>query len=99
MALRLYWHEKPSFTSSLRTVSAPIGCPMAVRIAANLSMLFDTHSGITERGRFEETVLDPVPLRRSRRIMVHAERQVRLIGDRQFFHLRIASDAAHASTT
>src|SRR5271168_4359429 len=43
-ALRLYWREKPSFTSSLRTVSAPIGCPMAVRIAANLSMLFDTHS-------------------------------------------------------
>ena len=43
-ALRLYWREKPSFTSSLRTVSALIGCPMAVRIAANLSMLFDTHS-------------------------------------------------------
>src|SRR5271163_3500803 len=43
-ALRLYWREKPSFTSSLRTVSALIGCPMPVRIAANLAMLFDTHS-------------------------------------------------------
>src|SRR5271166_2805963 len=43
-ALRLYWREKPSFTSSLRTVSALIGCPMPVRIAANLSMLFDTHN-------------------------------------------------------
>src|SRR5271169_935771 len=41
-ALRLYWREKPSFTSSLPTVSAPIGCPMAVRIA--------------ERGRFEEAL-------------------------------------------
>src|SRR5271167_4709531 len=29
-ALRLYWREKPSFTSSLRTVSAPIGCPNMV---------------------------------------------------------------------
>src|SRR5208337_1159553 len=44
LGLRLYWREKPSFTSSLRTVSALIGCPMPVRIAANLSMLFDTHN-------------------------------------------------------
>src|SRR5215510_1913975 len=41
-ALRLCWREKPSFTSSLRTVSALIGCPIAVSASASLSMLFDT---------------------------------------------------------
>jgi hypothetical protein len=40
--LRFDWREKPSFTSSLRTVSALIGCPIAVSVAASLSMLFDT---------------------------------------------------------
>ena len=41
-ALRFNWREKPSFTNSLRTVSALIGWPIAVRVAASLSMLFDT---------------------------------------------------------
>src|SRR5262245_16152367 len=41
-ALRLCWREKPSCTSSLRTVSALIGCPIAVSVSASLSMLFDT---------------------------------------------------------
>ena len=41
-ALRLNWREKPSFTSSLRTVSALIGWPIAVSVSASLSMLFDT---------------------------------------------------------
>src|SRR5271166_5624671 len=41
-ALRLDWRENPSFTSSLRTVSALIGCPISVRAAASFSMLFDT---------------------------------------------------------
>src|ERR1700738_3566195 len=41
-ALRLDWRENPSFTNSLRTVSALIGCPISVRAAASFSMLFDT---------------------------------------------------------
>ena len=41
-ALRLDWRENPSFTNSLRTVSALIGCPISVRVAASFSMLFDT---------------------------------------------------------
>ena len=41
-ALRLDWRENPSFTSSLRTVSALIGCPISVRVAASFSTLFDT---------------------------------------------------------
>src|SRR5271167_2942437 len=41
-ALRLDWREKPSFTSSLRTVSGPIGCPISVSAAASFSRLFDT---------------------------------------------------------
>ena len=41
-ALRLCWREKPSFTSSLRTVSALIGWPIAVSVSESLSMLFDT---------------------------------------------------------
>src|SRR5271157_6091007 len=41
-ALRLDWRENPSFPSSLRTVSALIGCPISVRVAASFSMLFDT---------------------------------------------------------
>src|SRR6516164_5008995 len=32
--LRLNWRENPSFTSSLRTVSGPIGCPISVSSAA-----------------------------------------------------------------
>jgi hypothetical protein len=51
--------QQVSFTSSLRTVSALIGCPMAVRIAANLSMLFETHSSGrmgSPSGRFEEAL-------------------------------------------
>ena len=39
------------------------------------------------RDMAEQAVLDPVPLRRSRRIMVHAERQVRLIGELLQFDL------------
>src|SRR6202048_3517371 len=35
-ALRLDWRENPSFTNSLRTVSALIGCPISVRAAASL---------------------------------------------------------------
>jgi len=41
-ALRLNWRENPSFTNSVRTVSALIGCPISVRVAASFSMLFDT---------------------------------------------------------
>src|SRR5712692_6777968 len=41
-ALRLDWRENPSFTNSLRTVSALIGCPISVSVAASFSMLFDT---------------------------------------------------------
>src|SRR5262245_65893789 len=41
-ALRLDWREKPSFTNSVRTVSALIGCPICVSVAASFSMLFDT---------------------------------------------------------
>src|SRR2546423_1896822 len=41
-ALRLDWREKPSFTNSLRTVSALMGWPIAVNAAASLSMLLDT---------------------------------------------------------
>src|SRR5262245_19811616 len=43
-ALRLDWREKPSFTSSLATVSALIGWPICVSVAASLSMLLDTQS-------------------------------------------------------
>src|SRR5579871_5938996 len=41
-ALRLNWRENPSLTNSVRTVSALIGCPICVRVAASFSMLFDT---------------------------------------------------------
>src|SRR5208283_3895992 len=41
--LRLNWREKPSLTSSLRTVSALTGWPIAVSVRASLSMLLDTH--------------------------------------------------------
>ena len=41
-ALRLDWRENPSFTNSVHTVSALIGCPICVRVAASFSMLFDT---------------------------------------------------------
>ena len=41
-ALRLDWRENPSLTNSVRTVSALIGCPIAVSVAASFSMLFDT---------------------------------------------------------
>src|SRR5271166_2108234 len=41
--LRLNWREKPSLTSSLHTVSALIGCPIAVGVSASLSMLLETH--------------------------------------------------------
>jgi len=41
-ALRLDWRENPSFTNSVRTVSALIGCPISVSVAASFSMLFDT---------------------------------------------------------
>ena len=41
-ALRLDWRENPSFTNSLRTVSALIGCPISVKLAASFAMLFDT---------------------------------------------------------
>src|SRR5580693_6078026 len=34
--------QNPSFTNSVRTVSALIGCPICVRVAASFSMLFDT---------------------------------------------------------
>src|SRR6516162_7302748 len=40
--LRLNWRENPSFTSSLRTVSGPIGCPISVSSAASFSRLFET---------------------------------------------------------
>src|SRR5262245_18998446 len=42
-ALRLCCREKPSFASSLATVSALIGWPIAVRASASLSMLLETH--------------------------------------------------------
>src|SRR5215470_9792345 len=52
-ALRLDWRENPSFTNSLRTVSALIGCPISVSAAASFSMLFDTQirgsHGIAQR--------------------------------------------------
>src|SRR5271166_7180264 len=38
-ALRLDCRENPSFTNSLRTVSALIGCPISVKLAASFSML------------------------------------------------------------
>src|SRR6516165_6228971 len=38
--LRLNLRENPSFTSSLRTVSGPIGCPISVSSAASLSRPF-----------------------------------------------------------
>jgi len=41
-ALRFDWRENPSFTNSVRTLSALIGCPICVRVAASFSMLFDT---------------------------------------------------------
>src|ERR1700726_3872623 len=41
-ALRLDWRDNPSFTNSVHTVSALIGCPICVRVAASFSMLFDT---------------------------------------------------------
>src|SRR5580700_5648806 len=41
-ALRFDWRENPSFTNSAHTVSALIGCPIRVRVAASFSMLFDT---------------------------------------------------------
>ena len=41
--LRLNWREKPSLTSSLRTVSALTGWPIAVSASASLSMLLETH--------------------------------------------------------
>ena len=34
--------ENPSFTNSVRTVSALTGCPISVRVVASFSMLFDT---------------------------------------------------------
>src|SRR5579883_2847607 len=37
-ALRLNWRENPSLTNFVRTVSALIGCPIAVRVAASFSM-------------------------------------------------------------
>jgi hypothetical protein len=40
--LRLNWRENPSSTNSLSTVSALIGCPISVKAAASLSMLFET---------------------------------------------------------
>ena len=41
-ALRLPWREKPSLTSSDRTVSWLIGCPSALSSAASLCRLLDT---------------------------------------------------------
>src|SRR6516225_1672294 len=41
-ALRLNWRENPSFTNAVRTVSALIGCPISVSVAASFSVLFDT---------------------------------------------------------
>ena len=41
-ALRFDWRENPSFTNSVRTLSALIGCPICVRVTASFSMLFDT---------------------------------------------------------
>ena len=40
--MRLDWRENPSFTNSVRTVSALTGCPISVRVVASFAMLFDT---------------------------------------------------------
>ena len=49
-------------TNSLRTVSALIGCPISVRVAASFSMLFDTQikgrmgSGVAQRRGFNQAL-------------------------------------------